>query len=297
MKSLVTHLMMKRGRIYILPTKMGGYFNGLIFLMFLLSVGYSNNLLLIFTLTLFALNLVWVIQTHFHLRHLEFDVMITSDAHAGSSHPFSIQWRKAPELPHEWEFKLIQGKEVFSLRTLEHEKDRTHGEFILPKRGIWKWEYLKISSSRPFGLYKAWRYQKIEVKNFTYPALKKNFASPNFSDLKSEGEEATGAKGAGDFHGLSPYSGEEARRISWKHYARSGELLVRDGEEVKTRLVEFTIPTNDQAFEEKLSELASQMLHCHRQDIPFTFQGPRFKLGPGTHAKHLSDCLKELSLC
>lgn len=297
MKSLVTHLMMKRGRIYIFPTKMGGYFNGLIFLMFLLSVGYSNNLLLIFTLTLFAFNLVWVIQTHFHLKNLEFDLIMAGDAHVGSPHPFSIQWKKTPALPHEWELKLVQGGEQVQLKILEQNIDRTHGNFTLSKRGSWKWQYLKISSSRPFGLYRAWRYQRIELKHFAYPSLKKDHATPYFSDLKSEGEEVTGAKGHGDFHGLAPYDGAEARRISWKHYARSGELLIREGEEGKTRLVELTMPTKDSFYEDQLSELASQMIYCHRQEILFSFQGPRFKLGPATHAKHLSDCLKELSQC
>ena len=71
MKQWIINQSKKKARIYIMPTRMGGYLNGLIFLMFLLSVGYSNNLLLIFTLFLFGLNLICCIHTHYHLNALK----------------------------------------------------------------------------------------------------------------------------------------------------------------------------------------------------------------------------------
>src|SRR5215212_6754965 len=97
----------KQERIYILPTRMGGYLNGLIFLMFLLSVGYNNNLLLIFTLFLFGLNLIWVIQTHFHLHALKIETLIIDEGHAGEALHVKALWKKAPEVPHQWRMALL----------------------------------------------------------------------------------------------------------------------------------------------------------------------------------------------
>ena len=96
----------KKSRIYIIPTRMGGYLNGLIFLMFLLSVGYNNNLLLIFTLFLFGLNLIWLIQSHFHMHKLKLDAVHLEDGHALESVSVRVCWKNSPLPPLLWELSL-----------------------------------------------------------------------------------------------------------------------------------------------------------------------------------------------
>lgn len=96
MKTWFKQQLRKRTRVYILPTRMGGYLNGLIFLMILLSIGYSNNLLLIFTLVLFSFNLIWIIQTHFNLNQLRLARMKIADGYADSKTQLTLSWKKLP---------------------------------------------------------------------------------------------------------------------------------------------------------------------------------------------------------
>ena len=100
-------MMRSRTRVYIFPTRMGGYAIGLISLMFLLSIGYSNNLLLIFTITLFGLNLLWVVNSHFHLARLSPGQVYVEDGHSKTPMATTFRWKKWPRGNLQWTMKLI----------------------------------------------------------------------------------------------------------------------------------------------------------------------------------------------
>ena len=149
----------KKPRIYIMPTAMGGYLNGLIFLMFFLAVGYNNNLLLIFTLFLFGLNLIWVIQTHFHLHALKLQSVTIKDGHVGENICAQVYWKSVPEGPYCWELSLEkEDGQSLDLKSLSYGPKSLEGQVIFNQRGIWSIGHLKIKSQMPFGLYRAWIY-------------------------------------------------------------------------------------------------------------------------------------------
>jgi uncharacterized protein (DUF58 family) len=283
----------KRARIYIMPTRMGGYLNGLIFLMLLLSVGYGNNLLLIFTLFLFGLNLIWVIQTHFHLHALRVDSVTVNDGFALENSIVEIFWRKTPDVPHKWNFKLFAENVDLKLDVLENSHTKSISQIIFPKRGVWCFQHLMISSEMPFGLYKAWIYLPINAKAHAYPAKLKDPPIINIDSTFNDGDIATSRPGPHDVWNLGPYQGESSRRISWKHYARTGELVVKEGEEFSKAVVHFRLPLLKDNKEFILSKIATQMIQCSMSDIPFSFE----KKSASLTSQHLTDCLRELSLC
>lgn len=286
----------KKARIYIMPTRMGGYLNGLIFLMFLLSVGYSNNLLLIFTLFLFGLNLIWVIQTHFHLHALKIDSINIHDGHALERQLVDIHWKKVPLGPHKWQVTL-EGENSHPVTSIEDADLHSVGQVIFPKRGIWAFDYLKVVTEMPFGLYQAWIYYPVTLKAYAYPARLKDIPIVQFQNSPLEGESSSLHRGPHDVWNLGPYQGEESRKISWKHYARSGELVVKEGEELTQSLVQFRIDAHEANKEFVLSKIATQMVQCLRTETPFSFEGPNRKFPPGQTEKHLTDCLRDLTTC
>lgn len=285
MKQWILRQFKKKARIYIMPTRMGGYLNGLIFLMFLLSVGYSNNLLLIFTLFLFGLNLTWLIQTHYHLHALKLDSVIVHDGFALESSQVNVFWKKTPEGPQKWKLRLFG--EEFDLKVTDEMT------VTFPKRGVWRIEHLRVSSEMPFGLYKAWIYFPVETKGFAYPSKLKDLPKIDLENSLHDGEHSTMRSGPHDVWNLGPYQGEESRKISWKHYARTGELVVKEGEEFSSAVVHFSLPVVSENKEYLLSKLATQMVHCAKTDVPFSFENKSASIT----TKHLTDCLRELSQC
>lgn len=287
-KSWVLRQFKKKARIYILPTKMGGYLNGLIFLMFLLSVGYSNNLLLIFTLILFGFNLMWLIQTHFYLNALKPRALHIQDSFAKDRADVSMDWQSTPGNVHQWEMSLETATGTFPV---------TSDSVSFPNRGVILIEHLKVSSQMPFGLYKAWIYYPVSAKAYVYPEKLKQ--TPPIMGVRdhNEGDYSSHLTGPHDFWSLSSYQGEESRKISWKHYARSGELVVKEGEELKASEVLFRIQENLQDKELELSKMATQMVFCIKSETSFALETPRQKIPFGKSEQHLKQCLRELSEC
>lgn len=292
MKNWIKRQFRKKARVYILPTKMGGYLIGLIFLMFLLSIGYSNNLLLIFTLFLFAFNLLWLIQTHFHLHRLKIGEVRIPSVHAGDKSHVQIHWMTTPKRPWDWDFKLESSEESFLCESPRDLESGSSAEVTFTKRGVINWQFLKVMSTRPFGLYKTWIYFPLSQRSFAYPTLHK-IIDLSLSGMELEGEVSTNRKGYDDFHGLSSYANDESRRISWKHYARSGELLVKEGEEKKLSVLELEVNPNlaPEIKEYHLSHLASQIVECQRLDLAYSLKVK------GVTYRKLQDCMRELALC
>ena len=288
----------KRQRIYIKPTKMGGYLNGLIFLLFLLAIGYSNNLLLIFTLFLFGFNLIWLIQTHFHLHTLKLSTVSINDGHAGSPIMVDVRWKNAPEEPHDWKIGIeTDDGDSYPVRHFHNETLASKGEIFLPKRGLWKFGHVCVRTEMPFGLYHVWVYFKSDVSTFVYPPLLKNLPPMEMHMNFPDGEASGQLKGPHDVWNLAQYQGEEARKISWKHYAKSGELVIKEGEELTKSFVHFRLFKDISHKEYVLSKMATQMVYCGRTQTPFILETPEKTTGAGVNEKHLSDCLRELAVC
>jgi uncharacterized protein (DUF58 family) len=280
-----------------MPTKMGGYLIGLIFLMFLMAIGYDNNLLLIFTLFLFSINLLWLVQSHFHLYHLKLQNLSLPDGHASSLLPLKVIWDKSPKGPYNWNLTLEKSRETVKPELYEQTERFALGELKIPTRGIWKWTHLKVSTELPFGLYRIWCFYPVQFETVAYPALLNDVVLNDLANNNFGESIAMGRAGREDIWNLAPYQGDESRKISWKHYARSGDLLIKEGEEYSKQFfhIRFEFPkTNPETY---LSLLATQMVDCHRRGIPFLFEGPHGKLGPAQHSDHLHQCLKVLSLC
>lgn len=293
---VLTHIK-KKPRIYIMPTKMGGYLNGLIFLMFLLAVGYNNNLLLIFTLFLFGFNLIWVIQTHYHLHALKVSSVSIEDNHANEPQLVTVQWKKSPGAPVEWQVYLETKYDSYPLAMFSHDEKSSVGEVKLLKRGIWHFAHIKVASEKPFGLYRSWVYLPVEARAFVYPERLKDVPSVMPKDFFSEGDSASSKKGPHDVSNLSPYQGESSKFISWKHYARSGDLVVKEGEELSQSLIHFRLNPEHPQIEFILSQIATQMVLCANNSVSFTYEGPQIKLGPGSDGRYLAECLRELASC
>lgn len=276
---------------------MGGYLNGLIFIMFLLSIGYNNNLLLIFTLILFGMNLIWVIQTHFHLNQLRLNSLTIEDGHAQAGTPLKLYWKK-PITPAEWLFELESSKGYLPVKIHSHGAKFSSGEVILPFRGRHEWKYLKVSTDLPFGLYKVWIHFPLKLTSVAYPSLISGLYLPPLRPGEAEGEDSSDKKGLVGLQGFDQYQGEHMGRISWKHYAKSGDLLVKTGEATREEIVdlELRIKLDPREKERVLSEIATQLLMCHEQQISFTFKGKHL-LGPGHHQELVRECLRELALC
>lgn len=285
-------------RQFILPTNLGGYLNGLIFLLTLLAFGYNNNVLLLFTLVLFGMNLVWVIQSHLFFKKMHFQDISFSDAFLGAGNEVRIQWLN-PSPAAQWDLELMAGKEKFQMKTLKAQGTNLIGEVSLPHRGVFQFSRLKISSPSPFGLYKNWIILPVKAQTYVYPALQKSFKFSTENPIPNDGGEERDPSSYQEFTELRSSEDNLSSRISWKHYARTDELLIKHGEGFKGSLRSLRILDHlkGEEREKMLSHLASEAFWCSQQGIEFELKGKSRNLGPGSGPALAKSVLRELAQC
>lgn len=224
-----------RPKIKLKPTTMGWYFTALVVILILLSISYSNNLLLIFSLLFLSLGIIWITESFFHNKGIASFRPEVRDIFADERPSF--------RLPENTEFSFYNEGHEINLR--EH-----------LSRGIVKIDTIMARTTRPFGLFEFSESRSLDIEFHVYPARIKSHQLPlggnaeemagdNFSHLHKE-----------DLTGLSRYQDGNNSRIHWKYFAKTHELVMKEmeGNSSQEAFLELDNPT-----EEILSGLAYEI--------------------------------------
>jgi uncharacterized protein (DUF58 family) len=149
----------------------------------------------------------------------------------------------------------------------------------------------------PGSLFRAWSWLHMDASCIVYP-----HPAPRGRPLPNEagGEGLHGGldRGDADFIGLATAApGEPPRRIAWKAFARSDELMVKQfaaGEQQARILTWDSLPGRD--TEQRLSQLTRWCLEAGERDMAIGLQLPNRAVPVGRGQKHLNECLRALAI-
>jgi uncharacterized protein (DUF58 family) len=164
-------------------------------------------------------------------------------------------------------------------------------------RGWQTLERFAVATRHPGSLFRAWTWVHMEAHCLVYPRP----AAPGTP--MPLGADANGARGTSDheeidFRGLrSATPGDPPRRMAWKAYARTDQLLVKEfaGAAEQPSLFRWNdVPGLDP--EARLSQLARWCLDAADDRRSFGLELPGVDIALGTGDRHLHDCLQALAL-
>jgi uncharacterized protein (DUF58 family) len=116
------------------------------------------------------------------------------------------------------------------------------GSVCLPARGLYEYSSLELLTRFPFGFFEK---SKRIGKRFQLLALPRVVAAPSLdlADERLVGQHHRPAPGRGlEYLGLRDYRpGEDSRQIHWKVSARRGQLIVREHERERSRVVTLAL--------------------------------------------------------
>ncbi len=218
---------LRRGRIYILPTRLGAAFGAMLFAMLLGALNYSNNLALGLTFLLASLSLVTMQACHRNLEALIAREAGTEPPFAGQDAVFQLalanpggaarfDLEAASAAAEEPPVSIAAGSEAMvRLRVATR------------RRGWVTLDRLEIATRYPYGLFRAWVVLHPVLSCLVYP--RPAAAAPPPPPAPGEAGGGVARRGDDDFAGLKDYHpGDPPRHIAWKAYARSGELFVKE---------------------------------------------------------------------
>lgn len=244
------------------PTSMGWYLIGLILVLLLLSISYSNNLLLIFALIFLSFSIMWVVESFYTNKDLSKTELALRDFFADDKIRLSLP----PEID-------------FTLSTRSDEFRVLNGELSISQRGHLSFDSVTIKSRRPFGLFEYRETSKISLGIHVYP---RRVRGRSGIDESLDTDEP-------DLTGLTRYQEGNPGRIHWKHYAKTHELVTKEFE--GSFAPDVIIEINDNPSEEILSHAAYEIHYAFQNKKNFILKIGKDEISDYTEA------LQRLALC
>lgn len=264
--------------------------------MLLGALNYNNNPALLLALLLATAGIASSIVAHLQLSALRIEAVSAEPVVAGEPLRMRVSLAR----------RDTRARRGLRLDHLEHsgfcsltDYDNADVDLLVPtvRRGWQDIERIRLSSTQPLGLVRAWSWVWPETPLLAYPApeahgpaLPDGAGSRNQTRLHAQGEE---------LHQLRPYrAGDAPRTISWKHSARRDALLVREYEQPLG--VEVTLDWRSLSalpYERRIARLTRWVNLAERDGRRYRLLLPgQPPLGPAQGPSHHHLCLRALAL-
>ncbi|MGN7725700.1 DUF58 domain-containing protein [Luteimonas sp. 22616] len=284
-----------RHRVYILPTAFGWFFLLLLLAMLVGALNYNNNPALLLALLLAGAANTSLFAAHLQLSGLQVIAIDAEPVAAGKPLQLGVHARAQPGRSRRG--LRVECLGTAGVLTLDNGAGSTTLEIPTTRRGWLDPGRLRISTTRPLGLARAWAWVWPEAPLLVYPAPEVH--GPPLPEGGGDSAQARLHPAGDDVHHLRAYRRGDARRaIAWKPSARHGALLVREYEQpLGADLVLDWHALHALAWEDRIHRLARWVDEAEREGRRWRLQLPgQPALGPARGADHRHACLRALAL-
>jgi protein-glutamine gamma-glutamyltransferase len=205
---------LQRRRLYILPTRAGIAYGALLLLMLVAGLNYANSLALLTTFLLVGLALVAMHACHRNLLGLRVAELSCPDGIEGAQAALRLRLANDSAQPRVGIELDGTGQPPVTCNMPANGDVGVSLRIATPLRGAQPVGRLRIMTTWPFGLFRAWTWLHAPHEVTVYPAM-----GPA---LRESGQ-------ADEWTTLRPFrDGDSPRQVAWKAYARGAPLLVKE---------------------------------------------------------------------
>lgn len=292
-------MMLKREKIYIIPTYYGLMYGFGILVSLIGGAIYNNNLAFMLCFFLMALFLIGMVQTHNNIRKLnieKFHIFLCPSESEGQG----VVWIKSENVEGHSQIIIESKDNDDDIRFLIEEipKKSLHQHHFNFTTGHWgkkKIQKFRLSSRYPFGFFYAWRACSVDTEYSVYPKPSGDLALESFEKQGPE-QGVFRQKGGQDFTEHQKYQiGHSHRHIDWKAYARGRPLLIKKFDEGE--LLTYRIDYNEMkgTSERRLRQISKWIHDLDREQSAYSLSIKSRKIPPGSGESHKVQCLKLLA--
>jgi uncharacterized protein (DUF58 family) len=293
-------VVLRRNRIYILPTRLGLAYGGMLLAMLLGGMNYNNNLGLGLTFLLAGLGLVAMHHCHGTLSGLRLRLVESQPGFAGDEVHFRWLLENESRMPR----PAIELQASAAPVTQPPRADvpplgaaEASVAVTAPRRGRVPLERLVVATSHPLGLFRAWAVVHPSHAAIAWPQPASRDVLPPQIATDTGGAQA-GVQGEEDFAGLRPFQvGDSLRRVAWKAYARGQGLHTKQyaGTSVVSHVFDWdSLP--GLGTEARLSQLCRWILDAHERGEACGLRLPGTTIEVNLGTAHRERCLNALAL-
>ena len=297
---------LQRRRVYIFLSRQGLFYSILLLVILLGAMNYTNSMGYVLTFTLGSLFVIGILHTYRNLRGLVLHINDAEPVFAGDKAQFpllmdnrygplriGINIFKRPE-------KRSRGLESEPLLSLDIDPGKLLTAAIdVPSagRGLLKLDQMRISTTYPLGLFRAWSYLQSDCTCIVYPRPAGDPRLPAPDEDYAE-DQIGRRSGTDDFTGFRPYRpGDSIRNIDWKILAREQGLVVKrfSGSGTRRLKLHWDQTAHLADVETRLSQLCLWLVEAEKHGIRYGLVTPYAELEIDQGSKHLETCLTVLA--
>lgn len=285
-------VLLHRRRIYILPTQSGLGFGVLLIVMLLGALNYQNNAALLLTCLLGAAIVNSMLLAFRALDGLRLTNLRADHAQAGDPLSLHLQFDAGGRARHALRIDLDGDHFTFSLDVTGVDTTIT---MPTERRGWTRVPRMRVSSTLPFGLFRAWSWIVPYENVLVYPRPLAGAAPPpsEFHHIERE-------PGDEEYAGLRDYhSGDPLKRVAWRASARHDRLLIRELDSAaRTAPLRFDWDMlHGLDRETRISRLAAWVGEAHAAAHVWTLLIPgAHPIGPASDNAHYHRCMAALAV-
>jgi uncharacterized protein (DUF58 family) len=290
-----TQVTLNQRRIFIFLTRQGLLAGLVVTALFIGGINYANNLLLAISFFLASLFVIAIHHTYANLSGLRITALSASPAFAGEEARFLLRFDDAREREHE--SLLLEWADVTAKVEWVNGVTEVAVPLTTAKRGWFRPPRLKLSSTYPLGLLRAWTWLDLDMAAVVYPHPEPSEVMPTGAGADGEGERQR-KRGHEDFDGLKDFTpGDPLAHISWKHLARGRGLLTKTyaSEEIGSDMLDWDA-LQGLGIETRLSRLAWWVVMLAQQNHAYGLRLPGTEIPAGLGIEQRDACLRALAL-
>jgi uncharacterized protein (DUF58 family) len=283
-------------RVYILPTRAGLAFAALVSVMLVAGLNYANSIALLITFLLAGFGMIAMHLTHRNLVGVNVLAVASVDAFVGEHGRLLLTLANGADTARLGLDCEVEGSARMAVDVPSRATRRAEVPLALERRGRLTVGRVKVSTTFPFGLFRAWTYVHLQTSLLAWPVPRGRREAPPET---ASGGSATAVHRVGDeeWAGLREFrSGDSPRQVAWGAYARGRGLLVKTWQSPAAHQRMFDLASVTGDLEQRLEQLSAWVVAAHARGERYGLRLAEHTLPPGEGNEHRARCLNGLAL-
>ena len=297
-------VVLNQRRVFILPTSAGLGFALLLILLFLGAVNYNLAMGLALTFFLTSAALVAIHLTFRNLAYLHLEPGRAAPVHAGEEAQFELHLSNRRRHAR---YAIWLGFTGDDMPHRDHPFDipaeglcRVTLQAPTVRRGWLDAPRIRLHTSFPLGLLRAWSYWHPALRVLVYPHPEEH--APPLPAIDALQGDDHGAGGQDDFAGVRAYqAGDSMKRLAWRQIARlgrDGALISKhfEGGAASEMRIDFSTLPASMDIEARLSRMTRWVIEAEARNLPYAFRLGAVSCPAALGGAHRETCLRALAL-
>jgi hypothetical protein len=280
---------MKKENIYIVPSKIGLIYTGVLFTIFLIGLTYTNNLTLITAFIMLTFFITQMLKSHQLVKKLNIESMNVKDDFSDNLIKISTN------IPLNIDHKLVKNSFYYEKKEFTPENLITLETNITSQLNLTRGEYhfdkVKFYSYGHSSLFYVWKYFKINKTFYVYPKRISNdqnqITSIDIAQNTINEEEFS--------HHIPYVPGMTAKRIDWNIFAKSEQLYWKKHIGSNNDKVVIDLDKLHGDLESRLSHAAFFIDYLYKNNHEYSIKSKGKTSVSAKGSDHHKYCLEQLS--